>query len=86
MSRKFFKESIDFARCDLYDSTLGIVLGGVTIYPNAGSHYYLTYCPLFNKWLGDQWKLEMTKSADTFFEDIIFELRKMPRFIRLRYF
>lgn len=79
-------EDIDFARFDLYDSSQGVVMGEVTIYPNAGSRYYPTACPVFNKWLGDQWDLEMTKSADTFFEDVIFELRKIPRYIRLRHF
>jgi hypothetical protein len=50
-------EDLDFVRVDLYDTTRGIVLGEMTIYPLAGRHNSPTPDPKFNKWLGDQWVL-----------------------------
>lgn len=47
---------IDFVRVDLYDTTRGVVLGEATIYPDAGNFDTPTACPVFNAWLGDQWK------------------------------
>lgn len=48
-------EDVDFARMDLYDSSEGVMLGEVTIYPDAGNPKAPTTCPVFNTWLGDQW-------------------------------
>jgi hypothetical protein len=48
-------EGFDFIRVDLYDTTKGIVLGEMTIYPEAGHINTPTTDPDFNKWLGDQW-------------------------------
>jgi hypothetical protein len=56
-------EGMDFARVDLYDTTQGVVLGEITIYPEGGARTCPTHCPVFNKWLGDQWKLS---GVDTF--------------------
>jgi TupA-like ATPgrasp len=50
-------ESLDFVRVDLYDTTRGVVLGEMTIYPLAGRFNSPTPDPKFNKWLGDQWVL-----------------------------
>jgi TupA-like ATPgrasp len=50
-------ESLDFVRVDLYDTTHGVVLGEMTIYPLAGRFNSPTPEPKFNKWLGDQWVL-----------------------------
>jgi hypothetical protein len=48
---------LDFVRVDLYDTTRGVVLGEMTIYPLAGRYNSPTPDPKFNKWLGDQWVL-----------------------------
>jgi len=48
-------EGVDFVRVDLYDTTDGVILGEVTIYPDAGNPNTPTSCPVFNTWLGDQW-------------------------------
>lgn len=50
-------EGIDFVRVDLYDSTKGILLGEMTIYPEGGGVDSPTTCPIFNNWLGSHWKL-----------------------------
>jgi hypothetical protein len=50
-------ESLDFVRVDLYETTRGVVLGEMTIYPLAGRFNSPTPDPKFNKWLGDQWVL-----------------------------
>lgn len=46
---------LDFARIDLYDTTKGIMLGEVTLYPDGGRSPSPTGCPVFNQWLADQW-------------------------------
>jgi len=46
---------IDFVRVDLYDTTEGIVLGEMTVYPEAGKANTPTACPVFNRWLGEEW-------------------------------
>ena len=48
-------QELDFARVDLYNTTKGIVLGEITIYPESGSRETPTTCRDFNKWLGEQW-------------------------------
>jgi hypothetical protein len=48
-------QELDFARIDLYDTTQGVVLGEMTLYPESGRRNTPTACPVFNKWLGDQW-------------------------------
>lgn len=55
-------QGIDFARMDLYDTTQGVILGEITVYPHAGMLDSPTSCPVFNKWLGDQWKQTRTDS------------------------
>jgi hypothetical protein len=50
-------EGIDFARIDLYDTEQGVVLGEMTMYPEGGMRDSPASCPIFNKWLGDCWKL-----------------------------
>jgi hypothetical protein len=54
--RKLAK-GLDFVRVDLYDTTRGVTLGEMTIYPLAGRFNSPTPDPKFNKWLGDQWIL-----------------------------
>lgn len=50
-------EGLDFLRVDLYDTTQGVRLGELTVYPSAEKPGRPTSCPVFNKWLGDQWVL-----------------------------
>ena len=45
----------------LVDTTRGITLGEVTIYPAGGFHNTPTRDPDFNLWLGDQWTLPKSK-------------------------
>ena len=51
-------KGFDFIRIDLYDTTKGIALGEMTIYPDAGNMNTPTTDSDFNKWLGDQWVLQ----------------------------
>lgn len=57
---------LDFARIDLYDTTDGIVLGEMTIYPQAGVKKSPTTCTAFNQWLGNQWKLGWRQNWQAF--------------------
>jgi len=50
-------DGLDFVRIDLYDSTQGVMLGEMTLYPDAGQADTPTACPRFNAWLGDAWQL-----------------------------
>ena len=54
---------LDFVRADFYDTVEGIVLGEITIYPSGGKHDMPTACPVFNLWLGDQWRLSIIDKA-----------------------
>jgi hypothetical protein len=49
-------KGIDFVRVDLYDSTRGVMLGEITLYPESGVPDSPTSCPRFNLWLGDFWR------------------------------
>jgi teichuronopeptide biosynthesis TupA-like protein len=55
-------ESLDFVRVDLSDTTRGVVLGEMTIYPLAGRFSSPMPDPKCNKWLGDQWILPKLSS------------------------
>ncbi len=48
---------LDFARVDLFNTTNGIILAEMTVYPEAGDVHSPTIDPRFNRWLGDQWIL-----------------------------
>ncbi len=48
---------LDFVRIDLYDTSEGILLGEMTIYPEGGRQNTPTTCPVFNTWLAEQWQL-----------------------------
>lgn len=50
-------EGIDFVRVDLYNTTRGVTLGEMTVYPEAGMLNRPTADKFFNNWLGDQWIL-----------------------------
>jgi hypothetical protein len=50
-------KGLDFVRVDLFNTTKGIVLGEMTIYPEGGEINTPTADPDFNRWLGDQWIL-----------------------------
>jgi len=48
---------LDFVRVDLFDTTRGVLLGEMTVYPQGGGADTPTTCPDFNHWLGRQWQL-----------------------------
>ena len=50
-------QGLDFARIDIYDTTRGITLGEITIYPWGGELNTPTTDPELNQWLGDHWAL-----------------------------
>lgn len=54
-------KGLDFVRVDLYDTTCGVTLGEMTIYPEGGRLNSPSYDSIFNKWLGDQWILPGAK-------------------------
>ena len=54
-------EELDFVRVDLYNTSRGIVLGEMTVYPDGGILGTPTGCPVFNWWLGAQWKINRKK-------------------------
>jgi len=47
---------LDFVRVDLYNTSKGVMLGEMTLYPQSGRKNSPTGCAVFNQWLGDQWK------------------------------
>ncbi|MEO6907730.1 MAG: ATP-grasp fold amidoligase family protein [Abditibacteriaceae bacterium] len=80
-------EDIDFARIDLYDSSEGVILGEMTFYPNGTNSPSPTACPVFNKWLGDQWTLSAADRRKAILLNIGFSLMKFPKntIRRIRY-
>lgn len=48
---------VDFLRIDLFDATPGVVLGEITVYPEAGALGTPTSCRVFNRWLAGQWRM-----------------------------
>ena len=48
---------LDFVRIDMYQTTRGVVLGEMTVYPESGARTMPTGCRHFNSWLGQQWKM-----------------------------
>ena len=57
LSAERLGKGLDYIRVDLYNTTKGIALGEMTIYPYGGGLNIPTGCPVFDKWLGDQWVL-----------------------------
>ncbi|MFN8414478.1 MAG: ATP-grasp fold amidoligase family protein [Anaerolineales bacterium] len=53
----------DFVRVDLFDTTKGILLSEMTIYPEGGNLNTPTSCSKFNKWLAEQWTLPIVRKA-----------------------
>lgn len=51
-------QGIDFVRVDLYNTTKGIYLGEITLFPEAGGIKSPSHNATFNKWLGDQWVID----------------------------
>ncbi|OQY32276.1 MAG: hypothetical protein B6I38_04855 [Anaerolineaceae bacterium 4572_5.1] len=68
-------EEVDFARIDLYNTTQGVILGEITLYPEAGMRASPTSCRVFNKWLGDQWKLGRIDIVNAFYWNIASKVR-----------
>jgi hypothetical protein len=48
-------KGLDFVRVDLFNTNRGVTLGEMSFYPLSGGA--ITGDKIFNKWLGDQWKL-----------------------------
>lgn len=48
---------LDFVRVDLFDTDRGVMLGEMTVYPEGGRIDSPTACPVYNQWLGRQWRL-----------------------------
>jgi hypothetical protein len=49
-------KGVDFLRADFYQSTRGVLLGEITLYPGGGKLHSPTACPRFNRWLANFWK------------------------------
>lgn len=56
-------KGLDFVRVDLFDTTKGILLSEMTIYPEGGNINSPTSSKEFNKWLGDQWNLPTVRKG-----------------------
>lgn len=50
-------QGLDFVRVDLFDTTEGVVLNEMTVYPSGGEPSRPTPDAAFNRWLGRQWTL-----------------------------
>ncbi len=53
-------EGLDFVRVDLYETTRGVALGELTLYPEAGRRRSPSSCSRLNRWLGRQWSVDRT--------------------------
>jgi len=56
---------LDFVRIDLYDTTVGVVLGEMTPYPNGGVRGMPSGCPRLDLWLGSQWPMGRAAQCST---------------------
>jgi len=63
---------IDFARVDLFNTSKGIILSEMTVYPEGGAPFSPTACSHFNRWLGSNWKLSPFKTTQAFFFNITY--------------
>lgn len=52
-------EGVSFVRIDLYDTQGGVVLGEMTVYPQAGTRGTPSGCPALDTWLGEQWPMSI---------------------------
>lgn len=50
-------KGLEFVRIDLYDTTRGVVLGEMTVYPESGNRGTPTSCRRFNQRLGKEWRM-----------------------------
>src|SRR5690606_13138162 len=57
-------DGLDFARIDLYDTDQGVVLGEMTMYPQAGEQWCPSGCAEFNRSLGRHWPLGFWSTAE----------------------
>lgn len=76
---------IDFVRIDLYDSTQGVILGEMTVYPSGGSEGTPTRCPVFNHWLGHQWDLPPERRRQALLWERLRRIRTCPRHLARRH-
>jgi hypothetical protein len=50
-------DGLGFVRVDLYDSSRGVLLGEMTVYPDAGARGKPSGCSELDRWLGLQWTM-----------------------------
>lgn len=55
---------LDFVRVDLYNTTKGVYLGEMTLYPESGDIGTPSSSRAFNTWLGQQWQLDKRHFVD----------------------
>ncbi|MCC7491213.1 MAG: hypothetical protein IT204_02645 [Fimbriimonadaceae bacterium] len=56
---------LDFVQVDRWDTTAGLLLGELTIYPDAGALEAPSGCRAFNCWLAGHWPLPPAAAAET---------------------
>jgi hypothetical protein len=78
-------DGIDFARIDIYDTTIGVVLGEMTAYPEGGNREAPSGCPRLNWWLGRQWNMPFRKElsvrhhmVETLFGSVMRRCKRVP--------
>lgn len=54
-------DQFGFVRIDFYQTDKGPILGEMTIYPEGGKPLSPTGCRKFNRWLGRQWKMSLSR-------------------------
>jgi hypothetical protein len=59
-------EGYDFLRVDLYNTTKGIMLGEITLYPNGGQRNSPSGCRSFDDALGKYWRVSNIQSIAIF--------------------
>lgn len=75
---------VNYARIDLYDEADGIVLGEITIYPQAGAPGTPTLCPQFNRRLGEHWPMTLTQRSQVAVWNAVVFARHLIDRVRIR--
>jgi len=76
-------KGIDFARIDFFETTKGVILGEMTVYPEGGKRLSPTSCRCFNVWLGKQWRVTSARELHVWWDNIAFLVgRRLRRTLR----
>jgi hypothetical protein len=75
---------VNYARIDFYDEADGIVLGEITIYPQAGAPGTPTLCPQFNRRLGDHWPMTLRQRSQVAAWNVVLLARHVINRVRIR--